>query len=91
MTFEEKRRLSHAMGQLSGERLVHVLRIIAQGPSAPVLVRRSLFIFFCGCPRLLSPLRPAHPASLLRLSTGGAGASRCALPTLARTSLPPAA
>ncbi|KAL4421258.1 hypothetical protein ABPG75_010549 [Micractinium tetrahymenae] len=37
MTFEEKRKLSHSMGSLSGERLVHVLQIIAEGPSAPVL------------------------------------------------------
>lgn len=41
MTFEEKRKLSHSMGSLSGERLVHVLQIIAEGPSAPVLVRPS--------------------------------------------------
>lgn len=40
MTFEEKRKLSHAMGSLSGERLVHVLQIIAEGPSAPAMVRR---------------------------------------------------
>jgi hypothetical protein len=38
MTFEEKRKLSHSMGSLAGERLVHVLQIIAEGPSAPVLV-----------------------------------------------------
>lgn len=37
MTFEEKRKLSHAMGSLSGERLVHVLQIIAEGPSAPAM------------------------------------------------------
>ncbi|KAI3423977.1 hypothetical protein D9Q98_009811 [Chlorella vulgaris] len=37
MTFEEKRKLSHSMGSLAGERLVHVLQIIAEGPSAPVL------------------------------------------------------
>ena len=41
MTFEEKRKLSHAMGSLAGERLVHVLQIIAEGPSAPVLVSRG--------------------------------------------------
>ncbi len=38
MTFEEKRRLSHSMGTLAGEKLVHVLQIISEGPSAPVLV-----------------------------------------------------
>ena len=41
MTFEEKRKLSHAMGSLSGERLVHVLQIIAEGPSAPAMVSRA--------------------------------------------------
>lgn len=41
MTFEEKRKLSHSMGSLAGERLVHVLQIIADGPSAPVLVSRA--------------------------------------------------
>lgn len=39
MTFEEKRRLSHALGQLPGERLSRVLEIIAEGESAPQLVR----------------------------------------------------
>lgn len=42
MSFEEKRKLSHSMGSLAGERLVHVLQIIADGPSAPVLVRARL-------------------------------------------------
>eukprot|EP00887_Chlorella_sp_A99_P005831 scaffold1.g5831.t1 len=37
MTFEEKRKLSHSLGQLPGERLAHVLEIIAEGPSAPQL------------------------------------------------------
>lgn len=41
MTFEEKRRLSHALGQLPGERLARVLEIIAEGPSAPQLVGRG--------------------------------------------------
>ena len=41
MTFEEKRKLSHSMGSLAGERLVTVLQIIADGPSAPVLVSRG--------------------------------------------------
>lgn len=35
MSFEEKRRLSHALGTLPGERLARVLEIIADGPSAP--------------------------------------------------------
>ena len=41
MSFEEKRRLSHHMGSLAGERLVHVLQIIAEGPSAPALVSQA--------------------------------------------------
>lgn len=35
MSFEEKRKLSHALGTLPGERLTRVLEIIAEGPSAP--------------------------------------------------------
>jgi len=35
MTFEEKRKLSHSLGQLPGEGLARVLEIIAEGPSAP--------------------------------------------------------
>lgn len=35
MTFEEKRKLSHALGTLPGERLESVLSIIAEGPSRP--------------------------------------------------------
>jgi hypothetical protein len=35
MTFEEKRKLSHAMGTFPGERLARVLEIVAAGPSAP--------------------------------------------------------
>lgn len=51
MTFEEKRKLSHSMGSLSGERLVHVLQIIAEGPSAPVLVRLGCIAAVAyGCP-----------------------------------------
>ncbi|KAL6785823.1 hypothetical protein ACKKBG_A00300 [Auxenochlorella protothecoides x Auxenochlorella symbiontica] len=37
MSFEEKRRLSHALGTLPGERLERVLGIIAEGPSRPAL------------------------------------------------------
>lgn len=37
MTFEEKRRLSHMLGTLPGERLARVLEIIASGPSAAAL------------------------------------------------------
>jgi hypothetical protein len=37
MTFEEKRKLSHAVGTLPGERLARVLEIIAEGPSAPAV------------------------------------------------------
>lgn len=37
MTFEEKRKLSHAVGTLAGERLARVLEIIAEGPSAPAV------------------------------------------------------
>ena len=39
MSFEEKRKLSHTLGQLPGERLTRVLEIIAEGPSAPPVVR----------------------------------------------------
>lgn len=35
MTFEEKRRLSHLIGTLPGERLARVLEIIASGPTPP--------------------------------------------------------
>lgn len=35
MSFEEKRKLSHALGTLQGEYLARVLDIIAEGPSAP--------------------------------------------------------
>jgi Bromodomain extra-terminal - transcription regulation/Bromodomain len=35
MTFEEKRKLSHTLGTLPGERLTRVLEIISEGPSAP--------------------------------------------------------
>ncbi len=48
MTFEEKRKLSHAMGSLSGERLVHVLQIIAEGPSAPAMVSPAAAVGVCG-------------------------------------------
>ncbi|KAK2078978.1 hypothetical protein QBZ16_002668 [Prototheca wickerhamii] len=35
MTFEEKRRLSQALGALPGERIERVLAIVAEGPSRP--------------------------------------------------------
>jgi hypothetical protein len=37
MTFEEKRKLSHMLGSLPGERLARVLDIVAAGPSADTL------------------------------------------------------
>jgi len=37
MTFEEKRKLSHMLGSLPGERLARVLEIVAAGPSADTL------------------------------------------------------